>query len=107
KFARILTTVLRAFPRSRRAFVQAMRNALGEKVWVKGIIAGERGISGRKVLCTEHHQAHAAAAFFTAPTDRAAILTTDGVGEWATLSVGRGERTRGGPAPSAPLLEVR
>ena len=58
KFARILTTVLRAFPRSRRAFVHAMRNALGEKVWVKGIITGELGVARDKVLFTQHHQAH-------------------------------------------------
>jgi carbamoyltransferase len=95
KFVRILTSLLRAFPRSRQAFVHAMRNALGEKIWIKGIIASQLGISGKKVLFTEHHQAHAAAAFFPMPTDRAAILTADGVGEWATLTVGRGERGRG------------
>jgi carbamoyltransferase len=107
KFARILTTVLRAFPRSRRAFVHAMRNALGEKVWVKGIITGELGVARDKVLFTQHHQAHAAAAFFSMPTERAAILTTDGVGEWATLTVGRGTRTPGGPSSLELLREVR
>lgn len=107
KFARILTTVLRAFPRSRRAFVHAMRNALGEKVWVKGIIAGELGVARSKILFTQHHQAHAAAAFFPMPTARAAILTTDGVGEWATLTVGRGTRTPGGPSRLELLREVR
>jgi len=107
KFARILTTVLRAFPRSRRAFVHAMRNALGQKIWVKGIISAELGVSGNKVLFTEHHQAHAAAAFFSMPTERAAILTTDGVGEWATLTVGRGARSPGGMASLEILREVR
>jgi carbamoyltransferase len=98
KFARILTSLLRAFPRSRQAFVHAMRNALGEKIWIKGIIASQLGITGKKVLFTEHHQAHAAAAFFPMPTKRAAILTADGVGEWATLTVGRGERNVGAGA---------
>ncbi len=107
KFARILTTVLRAFPRSRRAFVHAMRNAFGGKVWVKGTIAGELGVPGGKVLFTEHHQAHAAAAFFPMPTTRAAILTTDGVGEWATMTVGRGARETGGPASLEILREVQ
>jgi carbamoyltransferase len=107
KFERILTTLLRAFPRSRRAFVHGMRNALGEKIWVKGIIASELGVPGRKILFTEHHQAHAAAAFLTAPTDAAAILTADGVGEWATLTVGRGRREPGGPASIEILREVR
>jgi carbamoyltransferase len=107
KFARILTTVLRAFPHSRRAFVQAMRNSLGEKVWVKGIITAELGVARDKVLFTQHHQAHAAAAFFPMPTERAAILTTDGVGEWATLTVGRGARTLGGASSLELLREVR
>jgi carbamoyltransferase len=95
KFERILTTALRAFPRSYRAFPHAMKNMLGEKAWVRGIITSRLGVPGRKILFTEHHQSHAAAAFLTAPTGRAAILTADGVGEWATLTVGTGER---GPA---------
>src|SRR6202158_1462090 len=92
KFDRILTCALRAFPRSWRAFPQAMKNSLAEKVWVRGVISSHLGLPGRKVLFTEHHQSHAAAAFLTAPTRRAAILTTDGVGEWATMSVGLGAR---------------
>jgi carbamoyltransferase len=109
KFARILTTVLRAYPRSRRAFVHAMRNALGQKVWVKGIIASELGVAGGKVLFTEHHQAHAAAAFFTAPVERAAVLTADGVGEWATMTVGRGTRALDGDGQATLelLREIR
>jgi len=95
KFERILTTALRAFPKGRAAFAHGMKNALGEKTWVKGNICGHLGVPGGKVLFTEHHQSHAAAAFLTAPTDAAAILTADGVGEWATLSIGRGERRSG------------
>ncbi len=107
KFDRILTSALRAFPQSWRAFPQAMKNSLGEKVWVRGIIASRLGIAARKVLFTEHHQAHAAAAFLTAPTERAAILTTDGVGEWATLTVGHGERRPNGAAAITLLREIR
>jgi len=92
KFERILTSALRAFPRSWRSFPQAMKSSLGEKLWIKGVISSQLGVPGKKILFTEHHQAHAAAAFFTAPTERAAILTADGVGEWATLSMGRGEK---------------
>ena len=95
KFERILTMALRAFPRSWRSFPQAMKNSLGEKLWVKGIIASQLGIEGRKILFTEHHQSHAAAAFYPSPFDEAAILTADGVGEWATLSLGRGSKARG------------
>jgi len=95
KFERILTTALRTFPQSYRSFPHAMKNMLGEKAWVRGIITSRLGVPGKKILFTEHHQSHAAAAFLTMPTERAAILTADGVGEWATLTVGTGER---GPA---------
>lgn len=107
KFERILTCLLRAFPRSRQAFLHAMRNTLGEKIWIKGIIRAELGVDGRRVLFTEHHQSHAAASFLTAPTRRAAILTADGVGEWATLTVGRGDRGPGRATDITLLRELR
>jgi carbamoyltransferase len=107
KFDRVLTCLLRSFPRSRGAFGHAMKNLLGEKLWMRGIIASELGIPGSKVMFTEHHQAHAAAAFLTAPTDQAAILTADGVGEWATLTVGQGERHQGGRTDIGLRREVR
>ena len=92
KFERILTMALRSFPRSWRSFPQAMKNSLGEKLWIKGIISSQLGVPGSRILFTEHHQSHAAAAFLTAETSEAAILTADGVGEWATLSLGRGKK---------------
>jgi carbamoyltransferase len=107
KFERILSMALRAFPRGRKAFVHAMKNSLGEKVWVRGLIQAHLGIDRRKILFTEHHQSHAAATFLTAPTDAAAILTTDGVGEWATLTVGRGRRERNGKASIELMRELR
>ncbi len=106
KFERILTCALRAFPRSWRSFPRAMRNSLGEKLWIKGIIASQLGVSPRKILFTEHHHSHAAASFFTAPTKEAAILTADGVGEWATLTIGCGRR-RHGACELNLLREVR
>src|ERR671922_601673 len=96
KVERIVVTALRAFPRSWRSFPRAMKNTFGEKAWVKGIIASRLGVPGRKILFTEHHQSHAAAAFLAAPTREAAVLTADGVGEWATLSVGRGAKRADG-----------
>lgn len=107
KFDRILTCALRAFPHSWRAFPSAMKNSLGEKVWVRGIISSHLGVPGSKILFTEHHQAHAATAFLTAPTHHAAILTTDGVGEWATLSVGEGERFQTGTTKITLLREIK
>jgi carbamoyltransferase len=107
KLERILVTALRAFPRSWRTFPHAMKNTLGEKAWVKGIIASRLGVPARKILFTEHHQSHAAAAFLTAPTREAAILTADGVGEWATLSIGRGEKRADGACAIELLRELR
>ena len=107
KLERVLTLALRGFPRTARSFPKAMRNLLGEKLWIKGIIASHLGIPARKILFTEHHQAHAATAFFTAPTRRAAILTADGVGEWATFSLGTGEIRDDGSADLRLLREVR
>jgi len=105
KFARILTCTLRAFPRSWRSFPHAMKNTLGEKVWVRGVIASHLGVERKKVLFTGHHEAHAAAAFLTSPSRRAAILTADGVGEWATLTAGIG--VRGENTSISLLREVR
>ena len=107
KLERILTTALRAFPTGRKAFLHAMKNALGEKVWVRGLIQAHLDVPREKILFTEHHQSHAAAAFLTSPTHSAAILTTDGVGEWATLTVGRGHREAGGATQIELLREVR
>jgi carbamoyltransferase len=107
KFERILTCALRAFPRSWRSFPKAMQNSLGEKIWVRGLISSYLGVPRDKILFTEHHQSHAAAAFLTAPTRRAAILTTDGVGEWATLAVGHGERRPDGTTAITLLREIR
>jgi carbamoyltransferase len=107
KFERILTCALRAFPRSWRSFPHAMKNTLGEKVWVRGIISSHLGVPREKILFTDHHASHAAVAFLTAPTRRAAILTADGVGEWATLTVGRGERRADGTTDIALRREIR
>lgn len=92
KFDRILTCALRAFPRSWRSFPHAMKNTLGEKLWIRGIISSQLGVARRKVLFAEHHYSHAAASFLTAPVKEAAILTADGVGEWAAMTVGQGTR---------------
>jgi carbamoyltransferase len=107
KFERILTSALRAFPRSWRSFPHAIKNTLGEKVWVRGIIASQIGVPRGKILFVDHHASHAAAAFFTAPTPRAAILTADGVGEWATLTTGQGERRANGSADITLQREIR
>ena len=107
KFDRILTSALRTFPHSWRSFPHAIKNSLGEKVWVRGIISSQLGVPRSKILFTGHHQSHAAAGFLTAPTSRAAILTADGVGEWATLTAGQGERCPGRGASITLRREIR
>src|SRR5512138_237662 len=107
KLERILVTALREWPRSWRSFPPAMKSTLGEKAWVKGLLRARLGVPSRKILFTEHHQSHAAAAFLTAPTREAAILTADGVGEWATLTFGRGRKDAGGACELELLRELR
>jgi len=107
KFDRVLTGLLQGYPHSWRSYPKAMKNMLGEKLWVRGLIASQLGISTRRVRCIEHHQSHAAAAFLTAPTQEAAILTVDGVGEWATLTVGTGTKRADGSSEIRMLRELR
>ncbi len=89
-FERLLETYLDFAPSGIRSFLQAMPLWLREKLWMRDHIAKECGDSGN-VLFTEHHESHAASAFFPSPFDSAAILTIDGVGEWATTTYGYGE----------------
>jgi carbamoyltransferase len=107
KFERILTMALREWPHTFKSFPHAMKSSLGEKLWIRGIIRSWLGVPAHKILFAEHHLSHAAAAFLTAPTQEAAILTADGVGEWATLTVGRGRRGGGGPTEVEVFREIR
>ncbi|HOO56956.1 MAG TPA: carbamoyltransferase [bacterium] len=93
KFERILLTYLSYAPKGLPSFLMAMPVWLKQKLWLSEVIAKELGFSG-KVLYPEHHESHAAAAFFPSPFDEAAILTVDGVGEWATSSYGVGTGNR-------------
>ena len=91
KFERILTTYVATFPRSLPSFTKSIPVWLKEKLWVPNVVARELGFQG-EVLFAEHHQSHAAAAFLPSPFEEAAILTLDGVGEWATATMGIGKR---------------
>ncbi|MFN8643950.1 MAG: carbamoyltransferase [Candidatus Binatia bacterium] len=90
KFERILTTALQAVPRSWKVFGDAMTTWLLDKLWVKNFIRQELGVPTDRILFSEHHLSHAASAFLCSPFDEAAILTVDGVGEWACATFGRG-----------------
>ena len=95
KFERLLETYLAYAPRGWRSFLRAMPVWLGQKLHLPREIRRGLGLkAARRVVFPEHHESHAASAFFPSPFDEAAILTLDGVGEWATASygVGRGNR---------------
>ncbi|NND70234.1 MAG: carbamoyltransferase [Rhodothermales bacterium] len=89
KFERLLETYLSFAPRGIRSFMKAMPLWLKEKLWMDQTIK-DRLDHDVKVYFPEHHQSHAASAFFPSPFESAAIITMDGVGEWATASWGTG-----------------
>jgi carbamoyltransferase len=98
KFERLLETYLAYAPRGLHSFVVAMPVWLKEKLFLKNVLKKELSAIEQcrvselpQLLFTEHHQAHAASAFFPSPFERAGILCMDGVGEWATTSVWLGE----------------
>ena len=93
KFDRILETYLSYVPRGWVSLRKAIPLWLSKKLHLPKIIKKELGWKGT-VLFTEHHESHAASAFFPSPFDEAAILTLDGVGEWATGSYGTGRNNR-------------
>jgi len=93
KFERILQTTLQTFPRSWRVFGEAMSIWIADKLWVKSIIGDKLGVEFDKILFTDHHISHAASAFYCSPFEEAAILIVDGVGEWATATMGTGKGT--------------
>src|SRR3954468_225108 len=93
KFDRILQSAFQEVPRSGAVFRQAITAWLLDKLWIKTRLREAIGVPAERILFVEHHQSHAASAFFCSPFDDAALLTVDGVGEWATATTGRG---RGG-----------
>lgn len=95
KFERLLETYLAWVPVGYRSFRKAMPLWLKQKLHMpREMRKGLRGEYGGRFVFTEHHESHAASAFFPSPFDEAAILTLDGVGEWSTaaMGVGRGNR---------------
>ena len=89
KFERILETYIGVAPRGFSSFVQAAPLWVKEKIHMEKQIRKGLGYSG-EILYAQHHESHAASAFFPSPFEEAAILIVDGVGEWATTSMGIG-----------------
>ena len=111
-FERLLETYIAVAPRGSRSFITAMQVWLKEKLFLKSElkkyfksiqkeISNEKQIFVPEILFAEHHQSHAAAAFYPSPFDQAIILCMDGVGEWATTStwIGKGNKIK-------PLWEI-
>ena len=91
KFQRLLESYIASAPRGLRPYLMAMPLWLGRKLWMADEIAEELGTS-KEILFGDHHESHAASAFYPSPFEEAAVLTIDGVGEWTTSSLchGRG-----------------
>ena len=90
KFERILETYLAFAPVGIKSFLTAMPLWIRKKLWIKELIKDELNYSGQ-IIFPEHHESHAASAFFPSPFQEAAFITMDGVGEWATSSFGIGK----------------
>jgi len=98
KFHRILETYLATAPKGLRSAVMALPVWLREKLWIPPQIQEALELCGvgeaKEIFFTEHHESHAASAFYPSPFEEAAVLTLDGVGEWATTTIGVGEGNR-------------
>ncbi len=90
KFERILESYLAYSPVGIRSFLKAMPVWLKQKLWLPDLIRKGLGGYEGKILFPEHHESHAASAFFPSPFSEAAFLTLDGVGEWTTTTYGIG-----------------
>ncbi|HDY90259.1 MAG TPA: hypothetical protein ENH82_19335, partial [bacterium] len=89
-FERILETYLSFAPFGIKSFVKALPLWIKKKLWMKEVIRKELQYEG-KIVFPEHHESHAASAFFPSPFQEAAFITMDGVGEWTTASYGIGK----------------
>ncbi|MGI8812242.1 MAG: carbamoyltransferase family protein [Pyrinomonadaceae bacterium] len=90
---RVIKSIIYAAPESEDQWIKASRSVLGNKLFIQKFIR-ETLQTDVKIYFTEHHASHAASAFYPSPFEEAAILTFDGVGEWATTTLGVGEGSR-------------
>ncbi len=88
KLARTLTTGIASLPRSRDVFGRSLRSWKSERLWIRSTIVRQLGIDPAKIIFCDHHVAHAASAVFASPFADTATLTIDGVGEWASATIG-------------------
>lgn len=91
KFERIFLNSISFVPSSLSFFKDSMKEWFFDKLWIKSHIVGYLGIPAQKLLFCEHHLSHAASAFFCSPFKKSAVITIDGVGEFATAAWGTAE----------------
>lgn len=94
KLDRLLVSVLQTYPRSWKVFRESMIGWMLNKLWIASTFQSELGISRDKILFSDHHLSHAASTFYCSPFEEAAVMTVDGVGEWATAATGWGKGTQ-------------
>ncbi|MFH1423773.1 MAG: carbamoyltransferase [Candidatus Nealsonbacteria bacterium] len=94
KFERILETYLTYAPFGVRSFIKAIPLWIKQKIWMRALIQNKLGGYTGKILFSEHHLSHVASAFYPSPFIQSAIITADAVGEWATTSIGQGEKNK-------------
>lgn len=97
KFARIMETYFSTAPKGLASFMQAMPLWIKQKLWIpynieKGL--ARCGVGSKQIYFAEHHESHAASSFYPSPFEEAAVLTMDGVGEWATSTIAIGRKNR-------------
>ncbi|MEA2474933.1 MAG: carbamoyltransferase [Thermoleophilaceae bacterium] len=109
KLERTLASMRRAWPASASVARASMSNWMRSRLWIRDSLSRAAGVPPDRVLFVRHHESHAASAALCAPFDESAVLTIDGVGEWATAAIGRATTPRtGGGASSIDLdLELR
>ena len=95
KFTRVLASTLSTFPRHHRSFGSAMKRWLGDRLWTTNKLSRLLDVHPDRVGVVVHHRSHAAQAFVGSGWDESAILTLDGVGEWDTTGLGRGQIDQG------------
>lgn len=92
-FDRILQTYFKTWPKGFRQYQMAMQEWMTKKLWIPHLIKKELGYKG-EIFYTTHHEAHAASSFYASGFPDAAVVTVDGVGEWATATIGYGQGTQ-------------
>ncbi len=92
KFDRLISTYMQFAPRGVKSFIQAMPVWFKEKLFIKHLI--QEKTKNENIVFVKHHESHAASAFYPSPFNEAAIITVDGVGEWDTLTIGKGKENK-------------